>query len=219
MPTITGIKPQKKSEAFYNVFVDEKFAFSISDLQISLLGLKAGQNITKKDLRNLQTKAGEKKAYGRALYYLKFRPRSEKEVKDYLAGKGFDEHSIAMAVKKLQAENLINDEDFANQWIKNRLEFRHYPLRIIRQELREKGVAGDVLDKVFAALDDDAELKSIIYLVNQKRKQSKYRELPKLKTYLAGKGFSYQLIKQATEQDLSGENHYLNKNSNNHQPE
>lgn len=219
MPTITGIKPQKKSQQLYNIYVDDKFVLGISDLQISLLGLKIGQTITEERLAELSRDIQQQKAYHRALYYLKFRSRSEKEMADYLKGKNFDESSINATVEKLKTEKLIDDLVFSQQWLKNRLQFQHYPLRKIRAELHQKGIDKDVIDQALTELDDEAEADSLRELIKQKRRQSKYREPPKLLAYLVGRGYSYGLVKQVLADELSGENRYFNENSDNNQPQ
>lgn len=218
MPTITDIKPQKKSQQLYNIYVDDKFALGISDLQISLLGLKIGQTITQERLAELSRDVQQQKAYHRALYYLKFRARSEKEMTDYLKNKNFDEPVIDVAIGKLKSKKLLDDAAFSQQWIKNRLQFQHYPLRKIRAELYQKGIDKEVTEQAVAELDDEAEADSLRELVKQKRRQSKYREPPKLLAYLVGRGYSYGLVKQVLAEQFSGENRYFNENADDDQP-
>lgn len=217
MPTITDITKQKKSDQLYNIFVDGKFAFGLSDLQISSLGLKIGQSIEQAEIDKLQVDATSQKAFHRALYYLKFRARSQTEMTIYLSGKGFDEDIISQTIKRLKKENYLDDQAFANSWAINRLQFRHYPLSRIKMELRQKGISKDIIDVAINSQGEDAELSSLIDLASQKKRQSKYSEPQKLMAYLTRKGYSYGLVKQAIEK-LSREDENFNQNSDDDQP-
>src|SRR3989338_4962085 len=81
---ITGIELQKKQKIRRNIFLDGKFAFSIS-LEILLKNkLEVGQNLTERKIQELIRADQIKKLTDNALKFLSYRPRSEKEVKDNL---------------------------------------------------------------------------------------------------------------------------------------
>ena len=67
-----------------NVYVDEKFAFSLDISQVVDLGIKVGRVISLNELSEFRKASEFGKLYQRALEWVLMRPRSEKEVRDYL---------------------------------------------------------------------------------------------------------------------------------------
>ena len=81
---ITDIKQAVRNENRVNVYVNDKYAFALDVAQVVGLRLKIGKVITADELAEYK-KAGEfGKAYQRALEWVLVRPRSVKELKDYL---------------------------------------------------------------------------------------------------------------------------------------
>ena len=83
MSEVTSIEPQKKKERF-NIFVDGKFAFGLDAETVVKSGLKIGQEISEKEIEKLVFENEIKKLMEKALRFLAFRPRSEKEVHSQL---------------------------------------------------------------------------------------------------------------------------------------
>lgn len=140
--------------------------------------------------------------YNFTLRFLSYRPRSEKEIKDYLKKKKIDENIQAQIIEKLKSYNFINDEDFVKFWIEQRTKFKHKPIRVIEFELKQKGIKKEIIDEVLSKFDQA----KIMDLENAKKLASKkldfYRGLPpqkrqeKVMNYLLRKGFSYVIVKK-----------------------
>lgn len=90
-----------------------------------------------------------------ALKYLSFRPRSRKEIIDFLHKKTSDSALIDQTISKLENLKLINDEEFAKWLIESRSRSRPRGLRLLQQELAQKGVQ---LDARRYTLDAEPEL-------------------------------------------------------------
>lgn len=83
-----------------------------------------------------------------AIRFLSYRARSESEVRAKLTQLGFPQKIIVTTLEKLRSLNLLNDEAFARNWAQTRAESRGYgPLRVER-ELRGKGVAKVLIDRI-----------------------------------------------------------------------
>ena len=94
------------------------------------------------------TGASLEEAFNRAVKFLSYRARSVAEVRAKLAQLGFSRDTAEGAVKKLRALKLLNDGTFARAWASSRVEGRGYgPLRVER-ELRQKGIAKDLISRV-----------------------------------------------------------------------
>ena len=88
------------------------------------------------------------KFYNKALEFLSYRTRSEKEVREKLKLKQAEPQVFEKVISKLKEKRFINDEEFARQWIENRERFKPRSLRLIRLELRQKGIEGEILERV-----------------------------------------------------------------------
>ena len=148
------------------------------------------------------------KFYNKALEFLSYRTRSEKEVRDKLKTKQAEPGIIEKVISKLKEKRFINDEEFARQWIENRERFKPRSLRLIKLELRQKGIEGEILEKVIQDLDfnSESELEQAKKLVE--KRIDKVRDLPKQEIYqklgrfLASKGFNWDTVKKAIDEVL-----------------
>lgn len=142
--------------------------------------------------------------------YLSIRPRSEFEVVSYLRSKirrrysSFVEEQneyIAPIVEKYKSSNGINDVEFVAWWIRERVDFKPRGEKLLRLELRNKGVAPDIVDDFFssAIFDDDTQLAQLLRRKARSINMSSDSDIQKLTQYLLRKGFSYGKIKKAIE--------------------
>lgn len=152
--------------------------------------------------------------FNKALRYLSFRPRSEKELRDYLLGKNLPQKKhrklpsmeiIDTVIKHLKDMKFLNDAEFAKSWVRSRTEYKPRSLSVIRMELKQKGITAEMIDEALAERregKDDKELAKEL-LLRKKRlyegmeKQERYR---KAGGFLARKGFSFEAIKAAIDE-------------------
>lgn len=82
---ITEIKAGVKNPERVNVYVNGKYALSLDVAQVVDYKLKIGMVIDEEKLEELKKASEFGKEYQRALEWVLMRPRSEREVRDYLA--------------------------------------------------------------------------------------------------------------------------------------
>ena len=134
------------------------------------------------------------KALNYAFLLLKFRPRSKHEISTRLNKKKFDPLIIDNVLKFLEEKNFINDEDFTKAWISYRIK-SDFGLRRIKLELKQKGIAKDLVEQLAVEQFKGYSEKSIIEALAKKRlKRMKGLELKKKRQRLYGfllrRGFS-----------------------------
>jgi regulatory protein len=209
---ITAISVQARDKDRVNVAVDGKYRLSLDILQLGDLGIKIGNEYTEDEMMALEEESQFGKLYGRAFEYALMRPRSQREVKDYLYRKTRDTRTKLGAVKKgvsvqltervferLVQKGYIDDEKFAAFWIENRNQRKGTSMRKLSAELSAKGVDRTIIERLLQETDreDTNELQKIIA-----KKRSRYDDEQKFMAYLARQGFSYDDIKEALrEQD------------------
>lgn len=150
------------------------------------------------------------KFYNKSLRFLSFRPRSEKEIRDYLLKprirsdkrKKISKEILDKIVAKLKKKKFINDEEFTKWWIEQRLKLRPRAWRIIKMELARKGISQEISEPIIQSLEfriqNDLELAKKLAEKRIKRyKDLTKREIyQKLGRFLASKGFDYETIKK-----------------------
>jgi len=218
---ITKISQQVKRSDRYSIYINEKYSFSLNEYQFANSGLRTGKVLTKDELEKFATESQFGKAYERALNYVLIRPRSQKEISDYLTRtfmypkpKIFTDKSgkrhikpqtvdkektkvmIERVVVRLHEKGYINDEAFTKAWVSSRQLHKKHSLRKLQQELMVKGISQDIIDKVLQEKDID-EKEILNEIIIKKRRQMKYHDDIKLMQYLLRQGFRYDDIKLA----------------------
>ncbi|HKU18959.1 MAG TPA: RecX family transcriptional regulator [Candidatus Saccharimonadales bacterium] len=189
---ITAIKQQVKRAGRYSIYVDDKFAFGLSEAALVEQGLASGQVLTEARLRELQKAADLDKAYNNALRYVAMRPRSEWELREYFRRKGVDEDAGAQIAERLRRLGMLSDLSFARSWVTSRRLLKATSKRRLQLELKQKHVPDDVIGQVLAE-DETDERTTLRELIAKKR--ARYPDDQKLMHYLARQGFNFDDIK------------------------
>ena len=199
MPIVTDILEQKRSKGRFSVYVDDKYAFGLSDLDLSLSRLRVGQAITAAEVEAFKDAGEERKAYNWAIKYLSYRPRSIWEVVDYLTKKGVGPEISVAVVERLKAAGLLDDIEFARSWIANRQSLKPSSRWRLEQELMAKRVSREAIEVAMEGHNDGEELQALIRLIAKKQRLTQYAAVEKLMAYLSRQGYEYELIKKALE--------------------
>lgn len=144
------------------------------------------------------------KFYNKALEFLSYRQRSEKEVRDKLKTKEVDSQTIDKIIAKLKDKKFINDEEFARMFSENRLRFKPRSLRLIKLELKQKGIAPEIINNLQLTIDSDLESaeKLVEKRLGRVKGLPKQEIYEKIGRYLASKGFNWDTIKKAIDEML-----------------
>jgi len=198
---ITDIKQQLKRQQRYSIFVDEKYAFSLSENELMKSGIRIGRQYSEVELEELQQTAVLDKAYMRSLNLLSRRARSEWELRDYLKRKDYDPPTIDIILNRLTKAGYVDDYKFATSWVETRHLLKNISQRKLWQELKQKRISDDVISQVLGE-DETDEQDTLKDLIAKKRTQSRYQDHQKLIAYLMRQGYRYDDVKAAmTEPD------------------
>lgn len=147
-------------------------------------------------------------ALDRAVRLLAERPRSRKEISDRLSSAHFDEEVISLVLYKLEKENLLNDRDFAIQWVQSR-SLKYGSSRISR-ELRMKGIDDDTASEVLENLSEEEQvMRATAFAVKKIRTQRSGDDPRKIKQRITAaivhRGFSWNIALKAYQHALDQE--------------
>lgn len=194
---ITSIKQQLKNPERASIFIDGKYAFSLSLSELVEAKLKINSEINEQQLKKLKKISEDGKLRNRAMEWTLNRPRSIREFKDYLYRKKADPDLILKLQSEFEDKKYLDEDKFAN-WLTDLRRRAGKSERAIRSELTSKGISRDVITQVLSKDGDEEErLKA---LIQKKSKLSRYKADPdKFKQYLMRQGFKYEDIKRVLE--------------------
>lgn len=206
MPQITSIEPQKKRSDRYNIYIDGKFVFATDAEGLITAKLKIGKVLEDQALAILKIKEEQNKLINSTLNFLSFRPRSQKEIEDYLAKKiskdqkikfaqAKSDPKIAQVIKKLSKYNYINDKEFAKWWITSRITHAKGK-RLIMAELQAKGIKKDLVEKALQNIPGQVALaqKAVEKKLPRWENLTPIERKKKLYAYLLTRGFDFETI-------------------------
>lgn len=133
-----------------------------------------------------------------AVKLLGFRARTKKELQERLASKQYPTEIIDEALSKLEKINLINDENFAVNYVRDKMSINRRGPRRIYFELIKRGVTKDIADTATKAIDREEELETAQDLLQSRQRQwAKLDPLARKRRavgLLSRRGFSPQTI-------------------------
>ncbi|MBR6964701.1 RecX family transcriptional regulator [Candidatus Saccharibacteria bacterium] len=215
---VTDIKQAVKNENRVNVFVNNKYSFSLDIAQLVDFKIKKGQAITEVELEKFKNASEFGKLYQRTLEWVLVRPRSTREVKDYLFKKSIqpikskdpetkktilkkptvDRAQFAdQIINRLGEKGYLDDERFAKYYVENRFVKKGISKKRLGLELAQKGIAKEIIDQVLDIRSDEEEIRKII------AKKSKRYDADKMISYLTRQGFHFETVRNLV-QDFYG---------------
>jgi len=195
MPQITAIKPQRNGKRV-NIYLDGKFGFGIDLENYLKLGLKVDQEHSQEKIEDIIKTAEFQKTLDKLLRYVTLRPRSEKEIVDYLKRKKVYESLFKELFNRLKSLDLLNDRKFAEWWVEQRVQFKSKSKKEIKYELQNKGIDKEIIVEVLAESEID-ELKSARKLLEKQLSKPRQKQIE----YLARKGFTWEVIDRLTRKE------------------
>lgn len=144
------------------------------------------------------------KALNYAYFYLKFRPRSKKELTDYLLKKAkrwkWPERLVDKAINELEELGLINDMKFIEWFVEQRSAVKPKGTFILKRKLSQFGIPKEAVDEYFAInIQDEAgqAQKAVSFRWREWQNLDKRERFQKAATFLSRRGFRYDTIKTA----------------------
>lgn len=183
------------------VYIDGACSFQLHIKDAKEAGLKEGKEINKNELDKLIENYIWPKARQKVISLIKFKDRTQKEIRDRLAFEMYPGEVIDRAIDYAKNYGLIDDRRYADNYISLR-KYRKSQAAI-RNELLQKGISKDILN--FALLshydyeeeDEDPEIIAIKKEISKKVKDPDSMtpdEKEKLIAYLYRKGFELDKI-------------------------
>jgi regulatory protein len=208
---ITALKQQIKNPERVSVFVDGKYVFSLTLNQVVAEKIKVGLELTEESITEFKKKSTNEKLRLKTMNWVLMRPRSERELRDYLRRQLYQHKPTSPGVSRVVVDKedslvahdaiasefttrgWVDDEVFARWWIERSSRSKRSN-SYLKSELMQKGVDREIIADL---LGDRADDDLLAELVQKLRQKSKYQDNQRLMRYLVTKGFSYSSVADA----------------------
>ncbi len=149
--------------------------------------------------------------FNAALRFVSYRPRSRKELVDFLQKK-LQKWNIASSaifenvVKRVEELGYIDDAKFASWWVEQRNSFRPKGIALLARELYQKGISRELIEQTLQKSSGD-EMEAARIIVGKKLKL--FARLPKLEQkkklygFLGRRGFPSEVISRVVDEITS----------------
>ena len=204
MDVITSIR---KERGRYRVTVSESDEFLVPVSLMRERPLTEGHPIDVEEYDNWLMVRQYRHALDRAVGYLAARARSRREIEQKLLQAGYRPCTVEMVLYKLEREKLLDDADFARQWVESRSTHKLGRSRIA-QELRRKGISQEEAEEALEAIDDEEQLSGAVELAAKAAARIKPGEDPRKSAnrilgMLSRRGYGWDIAREAIRQAMA----------------
>lgn len=134
-------------------------------------------------------------------------PRTRRQLEDKLRERGCEADVARRVLNRMTEVGLVDDEAFAEMYVRSKQETKGLAAGALRHELRGKGVPDEVVDAALEEIDPEREKEQARALVTRRlrsmRGLDRDVQTRRLAGFLARKGYgsavSYQVIREALE--------------------
>ena len=136
-----------------------------------------------------------KEAMEKAGRLLSVRARTEQEIRDRLSAADFESSVVEQTITRLDELGLLDDLDFAREWIRDRSARKNLGPRALRAELSAKGIERSVIDRALESEGLDEEELATRAAAAWARRVARLplaEQAHKLQQMLLRKGFSFE---------------------------
>lgn len=210
---ITRVSTSSTEKAHYDLDLDGEYWLTVHEDILVRMQIHKGMVLNEDVKRELLLAVEGNRAERMAIYYLGFQARTAAQVRKYLREKEFSQGTIENTIEQLQQRGYIQDEEYAKQFVNERLRVRPRGRYLLAEELKQRGISGEIISQVLAQILEEEELEACKKLAMKRLgKQDPHSEGwkgAKIKTirHLQGKGFPYSIIQRALtdlEKEMAG---------------
>lgn len=153
----------------------------------------------------------EEQAHALCLRLLTVRARTRAELADRMAKRGYPDEVVQTVLGRLAQVGLVDDEDFAAQWVHSRQTYAGKGKRALAAELRTKGVDDDIIAAALDGIDAGAERARAEQLVERRLRREALGDaddvkmMRRLAGMLARRGYSQSMAVAVVTDALAAE--------------
>ncbi|WP_255668029.1 regulatory protein RecX [Brevibacillus daliensis] len=206
---ITAVKKDPKKKFYYRIDINEEYAFDVHEDIFIKYQLTKGKEIDNNFYVEVLQAEEENKAYLSAIRYLGYRPRTAYQLEQYLIDKEFSPGLAEKVTERCTKQGYINDQQFAEKWIEERLRLKPRGSYMLRMELKQKGISSHIIDRALGEVEFEEEVEAARTLLRAKIAKLRGEFDPKIEQktlqFLIRKGFSHSIVQKLRNEWRSGQ--------------
>lgn len=201
MNVITKIEVQKRNKDRSNIYIDNDYAFSLSNELVYREGLKVNEKIDVEKMNIIAKEDNYLKCKAAAFRIVEKTFKSEKELRDKLILKGYDNEAINKTMDVLKEYNFISDNNYVKMYVKDKVKLQGK--KKIKYDLSKKGISDKIIEEELSSIDSDVERNTAYNLAMKKyntiakREDDNFKLSQKLYRFLLSKGYDYDTVSYA----------------------
>lgn len=129
---------------------------------------------------------------------------TKSQIRALLEAQGFSPEAVNTAIAELIHSGYIRDRKYAESWVARRQKSNPRGKRVLKNELRDKGIDPETAEQVVGKIDTEDERRAAHQLAERRIKQ--YKRLPvqvakrRLHGFLARRGFGPDIVRYVMDQ-------------------
>lgn len=161
---------QQRRHRLSQLYIDSEAAVKVDTETLLKSGLAPGDEIDDETLHQLLQESAAHRANEKALYLLEHRAHSKKELEDKITRSEFDRAAARRAAEHMEELGLLDDEQYARRYAQELFTRKKFGARRVKQELRQKGIADDLIEGVLEefSMDRDETAEQIRAILERK---------------------------------------------------
>jgi regulatory protein len=191
---ISKIETQKKNKKRSTIYIDGNFAFGLSNEIILKFDIHEGDPIDEGTIQNVLLEQEKQRIRERAHRILRYRKRSVKELEARLVKIGFDTDQVNEVVKEFIANNILNDDDFAESFVADYTNLKPKGDIFINRELKKRGVSQKAIESALRLRDEQQIVSDFLQRKLSHFDMNNPKERQKVLRRLLSRGFTPSVV-------------------------
>ncbi len=160
-PVINRVEPLRPRGLRVRIHVDHGDPFEVALEALERAHLGAGDSLPDSVRHTLMNADADVRVRDAALNLLSYRARTRTELRTRLIKKDFGPERVDACLDGLQERGLLDDAAVAAAFVRDRIRLRPRGKSRLTQELRAKGVSGDLAGQVVDTVLDDEDVTEV----------------------------------------------------------
>lgn len=201
---IKVVRTTKGKGGFYKVEFSNGEKIRVSEDLLVKYRLFKDSELDKEAYQELQQNVHYDLGLQQAMNYISYQLRSEKEVRTYLRDKEIPAADGEKVIARLKDLRLIDDKVYGESYVRTQMRTSDKGPVVVKQQLRQKGIASEVVDLVIHEYDTETQFDNAYHLAEKnlrKHRSKSFKEtIQKVRTTLMTKGFTSEVIQLVMDQ-------------------
>lgn len=194
MSEITAIEQQKKDKTRCSVYVDGRFYCGVKMEVAVKYRLKAGMQIEKSELDEIQLETEKSVALDRAMTHLSASMKTERQMRDFLTGKGYTPAVCDYVLQKLASYGYVDDVQYCKTYVGS---VKGKGRRAVESELIKRGARSAAIEIALSDFEESADDAAEVLAKYLRGRVLTRENLAKGLRFLVSKGYNYDTARDA----------------------